>query len=53
MYILDSENAISNASFVQVPPYHLARRQMNYVFYSFGLESIVVILRYTVTPLGR
>lgn len=46
MYILDSENAISNASFVQVPPYHLARRQMNCVFYSFRLEGILKFLPY-------
>ena len=30
--VLDSENAISRASFVQVPSYRSARRQMNHVF---------------------
>ena len=28
--VLDSENAISRASFVQVPSYRSARRQMNH-----------------------
>lgn len=29
--VLDSENAISRASFVQVPSYRSARRQMNHL----------------------
>ena len=39
--VLDSENAISRASFVQVPSYHSARRQMNHVFCSVRLKSIL------------
>ena len=37
--VLDSENAISRASFVQVPSYRSARRQMNHVFCSVRLIS--------------
>ena len=39
--VLDSENAISRASFVQVPSYPSARRQMNHVFCSVRLKSIL------------
>ena len=39
--VLDSENAISRASFVQVPSYRSARRQMNHVFCSVRLKSIL------------
>ena len=39
--VLDSENAISRASFVQVPSYRSARRQMNHVFCSVRLTSIL------------
>ena len=39
--ILDSENAISRASFVQVPSYCSTRRQMNHVFCSVRLKSIL------------
>ena len=41
--VLDSENAISRASFVQVPSYRSARRQMNHVFCSVRLKSILKI----------
>ena len=36
--VLDSENAISRASFVQVPSCRSARRQMNHVFCSVRLR---------------
>ena len=36
-----AENAISRASFVQVPSYRSARRQMNHVFCSVRLKSIL------------
>ena len=39
--VLDSENAISRASFVQVPSYRSARRQTNHVFCSVRLKSIL------------
>jgi len=39
--VLDSENAISRASFVQVPSYRSARRQMNHVFCSVRLKIIL------------
>ena len=32
--VLDSDNAISRTSFLQVPSYRSARRQMNHVFCS-------------------
>ena len=38
--VLDSENAISRASFVQVPSYRSARRQMNHVFCSVRLKDV-------------
>ena len=49
--VLDSENAISRASFVQVTSYRSERRQMNHVFCSVRLESILkfrLYLRVTV-----
>ena len=39
--VLDCENAISRASFIQVPSYRSARRQMNHVFCSVRLKSIL------------
>ena len=39
--VLDTENAISRASFVQIPSYRSARRQMNHVFCSVTLKSIL------------
>ena len=39
--VLDSENAIRRASFVQVPSYRSARCQMNHVFCSVRLKSIL------------
>ena len=36
--VLDSENAISRASFVQVPSYRSARRQMNQCFVPLDLR---------------
>ena len=53
--VLDSENAISRASFVQVPSYRSARRQMNHVFCSVRLKSILKFrpyLRATVLKLN-
>ena len=41
MYGLDPENAMSRASFVQVPSCRSARRQMKQVFCSFRLYSIL------------
>ena len=38
--VLDSENAISRATFVQVPSYRSARRQMNHVFGSLNFAHI-------------
>ena len=44
--VLDSENAISRASFVQVPSYRSARRQMNHVFCSVRLKSVLKFRSY-------